>query len=89
MINIDHFRTIDYAALGAHLEMNSDPSELRDFAKRFGTSTDGAMRSLACFALFIAKAKQARHTGDIEYAVTNERNAQTVYERDILPANRW
>jgi hypothetical protein len=80
---------IDYAALGSELEHAMHPGTLAAFAKRFGASTDGAMRSLATFALFMSKARQARLDGHIADAHMQERNAETVYRTDILEANRW
>lgn len=81
--------SIDYQALGAQLECDCNGAELAAFARRFGASTDGAMRSLATFALFLCTAKCERLAGRIDAAQLAEMNAETVYQRDILAANRW
>lgn len=89
---IDSHRTgdaIDYAALGADLESRGNGAELAAFARRFGMSTDGAMRSLATFCSFKSTGVCERLAGRIDAAMLAEANAETVYQRDITPANRW
>lgn len=85
----DPHSAIDYAELGATLELDADVSELTAFATKHYQSTDGAMATLATFALFTAKAKEQRLRGNIEAALVAERNAQTVYDREIKKGNRW
>lgn len=85
----DPHSAIDYAALGATLEMNANAAELAAFAVKHYQSTDSAMAALATFALFTAKGKEERLKGNINTASVAERNAQVVYDRDIKPGNRW
>lgn len=80
---------IDYAALGSELEHHYDSAALGAFARKFGQSTDGAMRSLATFALFLCAAKCERLAGRIDAAQLAEMNAETVYTREIRAENKW
>jgi hypothetical protein len=80
---------IDYAALGADLESRANGGELAAFARRFGMSTDGAMRSLATFCLFKSTGVCERLAGRIDAAQLAEMNAETVYQSEITAANRW
>lgn len=88
MINVNDFRRIDYAALGAHLEHNATTSELVQFAC-VKYPDDRALCALAAYARFTATARRARLDGDIETALNCERRAHSVYEQDIQPENRW
>lgn len=82
--------SIDYCKLGMMLEHDASTAELARFASRFKGSTDGAMAALATFASFTCTAKCERLSGRcIDLARIAESNAQTVYERDIKPENRW
>ena len=83
------FHPAEYAQLGAELECDATTAELAAFASKFGTSTDGAMRALASFALFKCSAICLRRAGRIDEAMVQEGNAQTVYEREIREENRW
>lgn len=85
----DPHSPICYASLGCELEHNCSAGELARFAGDMWQSTDPAMRSLATYARFLSHAKRYRLAGDISAAVINEAAADTVYERDILPENRW
>lgn len=85
----DIHSAIDYAALGAELEARANGSELAAFARRFGMSTDGAMRSLATFCLFKSTGVCERLAGRIALAQIAESNAETVYSREITASNRW
>lgn len=81
--------SIDYRKLGAWLELDASSGELGRFSRDMWQSTDGAMRSLATFASFLCTAKCERRAGRIDAAMLAEANADTVYQRDILPENRW
>lgn len=83
------FTASEYAQLGAELECDASSAECAAFARKFGTSTDGAMRALACFALFKGEAICLRLAGRIDEAMLAEANADTVYKREIKPENRW
>ncbi len=83
------FHPAEYAQLGAELECDANQKQCQEFAAKFWQSADRAMASLACFALFKAKAIESRLAGRIEEALVAERNAQTVHERDIREENRW
>lgn len=85
----DPHSAIDYAALGAELESNANSGELAAFARRFGMSTDGAMRTLATFCAFKATGVCERLAGRIDLAMIAEGNAETVYQREMTAANRW
>ncbi len=85
----DAWSPIDYAGLGAELESNADSAELAAFARRFGMSTDSAMRALASFAHFKCTAVCERLAGRIDAAQLAEMNAETVFKREIAAANRW
>jgi hypothetical protein len=85
----DPHSAIDYATLGATLELNANIAELTAFAVEHYQSTDRDMAPLAVFALFMAKAREQRLRGNISTALVAERNAQTIYEREIRPDNRW
>ena len=80
---------INYAAIGSEIEHNYDSAQCAAFARKYHQSTDGAMASLATFARFVCTAKCERLAGRIDVAQLAELNAQTVYEREIKPANRW
>lgn len=84
----DPHSAIDYARLGSELE-HADSATLAAFARRFGVSTDGPMRSLATFALFLCTARCERLAGRIDAAMLAEANAETVYQREITETNRW
>jgi hypothetical protein len=85
----DPHSAIDYAALGADIECRANGGELAAFARRFGMSTDGAMRALATFCLFKSTGVCERLAGRIDAAQLAEMNAETVYTREIAAANRW
>lgn len=85
----DPHAAINYASLGAELEMNANSGELAAFARRFGMSTDGAMRTLATFCAFKATGVCERLAGRIDAAQLAEMNAETVYQREITADNRW
>jgi hypothetical protein len=85
----DPHSAIDYAALGCELECRANGGELAAFARRFGMSTDGAMRTLATFCAFKATGVCERLAGRIDAAQLAEMNAETVYQREITAGNRW
>lgn len=85
----DPHSPINYATLGAELECNANGAELAAFARRFGMSTDGAMRALATFCAFKATGVCERLAGRIDLAQIAEGNAETVYQREISADNRW
>lgn len=85
----DPHSPISYASLGAELESNANGAELAAFARRFGMSTDGAMRTLATFCAFKATGACERLAGRIDAAQLAEMNAETVYSREMTAANRW
>lgn len=84
----DPHSAIDYAQLGSELE-HSDAALLMAFHRAHDQSTDIAMRALASFAFWSANGKCERLAGRIDAAMLAERNAETVYQREIKPENRW
>ena len=80
---------IDYARIGANIELNLSAEQCLSFWRNHKGSTDQAMADLAIFAKFLSLAKRYRLDGDIESALRNERNAEYVYERSIKPEHRW
>ncbi len=81
--------TIDYAAIGAKLDINAQPDQLSRFAKRHGKSTDPALYTLAQYASFKLFAVRSRLEGNISDALEHEANCEAIYKHDITPANRW
>lgn len=80
---------INYKEIGSRLEHTEDQDELAEFKKKYWRSTDSAMASLAVYALYRLSSMCERKAGRINQAQLTERNAQTIYERDIKPENRW
>jgi hypothetical protein len=81
--------SIDYALLGCTLEVDANTEQLARFASRYRGSTDGAMAALAMFASFTCTAKCERLAGRIDAAMLAEKNAETVWQREIKRENRW
>ncbi len=83
------FTPSEYAQLGAELECDATSAECAAFARKFGASTDPAMRALASFAMFKGSAICLRLAGRIDEAMIQEGNAECVYKREISETNRW
>lgn len=85
----DPHSAIDYAALGSEIEHNYTQRERGAFFRAFEKSTDAHMAALSTFCRFKCEAVGERLAGRIDAAMLAEKNAETVYEREIIPANRW
>ncbi len=78
----------NYAEIGNNLESGFTPKALAEFARRYGTSTDSTLRSLAAFALFKCSAIGHRLAGRIDEAMVYESYCETEYDK--LPEEaRW
>jgi hypothetical protein len=82
-------RTVDYARLGSDIEYKYNQEQRNTFWRKHWMSTDSAMASLACFCRFLHTAGCERAAGREDVAQLSENNAYCVFERSILPENRW
>lgn len=80
---------INYQDIGCELDTTEDLEYLSGFIKKYRQSTDQAMATLATFARFKLESRKLRLAGRINEARLQERNAETVYEREVLLENRW
>lgn len=78
----------DYAEIGSNLECGFTTKQPAAFARRYGTSTDSNLRTLAAFALFKCSATSHRLAGRIDEAMVYESYCETEYNK--LPTEaRW
>lgn len=89
MINIPRIENgdIDYKQLGFDIEHCLDIVSVIEFWDKFKGSTDRHMANLAIFACFKSFAMKHRELGNVDRAMSHEKNADTVYERII--EHKW
>jgi hypothetical protein len=80
---------IDYVQLGVDIEHNMGQKDREEFWKKFQFSTDSAMADLGTYCRFKWHATRDRLAGNVGSAEISDKNADTVYERNIKPENRW
>lgn len=78
-----------YGNLGAKIELNMTQNERNSFWRINWQSSDQAMAKLACFARFKHSATYLRLAGRTDEAQLQDANADTIFEREIEPQDRW